>query len=248
MADESERFCVALTTERAARIGQARFRFTDTFVKDNGQGRLYAGHVTKARPPVDSLNLRRSEETGIPKQTRKDKPGRVRVLERMTKSGCGKSCGDFHKRVDRFPICGGCDDQQAGKAFWALLKNYPKQSRCRFSRRAKPICSLSIRRANQPELLTRRRLTVDGLWAKIPGESSGRTILYFFGGGYMVGTPATRRKTAGHLALAAGAQVLVPNYRLAPEHPFPAAVEDAVRAYQWLLDQGRQPPENLPGR
>ena len=53
--------------------------------------------------------------------------------------------------------------------------------------------------------------------------------------------PATRRKTAGHLALAAGAQVLVPNYRLAPEHPFPAAVEDAVRAYQWLLDHGGEP-------
>ena len=75
------------------------------------------------------------------------------------------------------------------------------------------------------------------------GENSGRTILYFFGGGYMLGTPATRRKTAGHLALAAGARVLVPNYRLAPEHPFPAAVEDAVRAYQWLLDQGREPAE-----
>ena len=59
----------------------------------------------------------------------------------------------------------------------------------------------------------------------------------------MVGTPATRRKTAGHLALAAGARVLVPNYRLAPEHPFPAAVEDAVRAYQWLLDQGSEPAQ-----
>src|SRR5262245_42289632 len=82
---------------------------------------------------------------------------------------------------------------------------------------------------------------VDGLWAAIEGESSERTILYFFGGGYMLGTPATRRKTAGHLALAAGARVLVPNYRLAPEHPFPAAVEDAVRAYQWLLDHGGEP-------
>src|SRR5262245_13392688 len=79
---------------------------------------------------------------------------------------------------------------------------------------------------------------VDGLWAAIEGESSERTILYFFGGGYVLGTPATRRKTAGHLALAAGARVLVPNYRLAPEHPFPAAVEDAVRAYQYLLEQG----------
>src|SRR4029434_8411331 len=78
---------------------------------------------------------------------------------------------------------------------------------------------------------------VDGLLAEVP-ESSGRAILYLFGGGYMVGTPATRRKTAGHLALAAGARVLVPNYRLAPEHPFPAAVEGALRGWQWLLHHG----------
>jgi len=63
-------------------------------------------------------------------------------------------------------------------------------------------------------------------------------MLYLFGGGYMLGSPASRRKTAGHLAAAAGARVLVPNYRLAPEHPFPAAVDDAVQAYRWLLAQG----------
>jgi monoterpene epsilon-lactone hydrolase len=61
----------------------------------------------------------------------------------------------------------------------------------------------------------------------------------------VLGTPATRRKTAGHLALAAKARVLVPNYRLAPEHPFPAAVDDAVRAYQWLLDQDSEPSRTV---
>ena len=84
---------------------------------------------------------------------------------------------------------------------------------------------------------------VDGLWAEIPGAD--RTILYFFGGGFVLGTPDTRRKTAGHLALAANARVLVPNYRLAPEHPFPAAIDDAVRAYQWLLDHGGEPSETI---
>ena len=69
---------------------------------------------------------------------------------------------------------------------------------------------------------------------------SGRSST-FLAAGTWSGTPATRRKTAGHLALAAGARVLVPNYRLAPEHPFPAAVEDTVRAYQWLLDHGSEP-------
>src|SRR4029077_2557301 len=87
---------------------------------------------------------------------------------------------------------------------------------------------------------------VDGLWAEIP--EADRTILYFFGGGFVLGSPDTRRKTAGHLALAAKARVLVPNYRLAPEHPFPAAIDDAVHAYQWLLDHGAEPSKTVLGR
>jgi len=84
---------------------------------------------------------------------------------------------------------------------------------------------------------------VDGLWAEVPGAD--RAILYFFGGGYVLGTPATRRKTAGHFALAAKARVLVPEYRLAPEHPFPAAIDDAVHAYQWLLEHGGEPSKTI---
>jgi monoterpene epsilon-lactone hydrolase len=129
--------------------------------------------------------------------------------------------------------------------FWNLLKRYPKQIEMPLSQareadsHAEDFTSEPIGVAFSPAP------DVDGLWAEVPGESSGRAILYFFGGGYMVGTPATRRKTAGHLALAAGARVLVPNYRLAPEHPFPAAVDDAVRAYQWLLDQGAAPSRTV---
>ena len=127
------------------------------------------------------------------------------------------------------------------KAFWALLKNYPKQIEMPLSK-ARESDRLAEYLTSEPTgVIYSPAPDVDGLWAEGPGEGSGRAILYFFGGGYMVGTPATRRKTAGHLALAAGARVLVPNYRLAPEHPFPAAIEDAVRAWQWLLDQGSEP-------
>ena len=63
-------------------------------------------------------------------------------------------------------------------------------------------------------------------------------MLYLFGGGYVISSPHSRRKTAGHLAAASGTRVLVPRYRLAPEHPFPAAVEDATRAVRWLAEHG----------
>jgi len=69
-----------------------------------------------------------------------------------------------------------------------------------------------------------------------PGEPA--TILHLHGGAYLTGSAFGYRPLAGCLADAAGAGVLVPDYRLAPEHPFPAAVEDAMRAYLWMIDQG----------
>ncbi len=62
-------------------------------------------------------------------------------------------------------------------------------------------------------------------------------ILYLHGGGYAVGSAYGYRPLVGALATAAGAGALVPDYRLAPEHPFPAALEDAMTAYRWLAEQ-----------
>jgi epsilon-lactone hydrolase len=63
-------------------------------------------------------------------------------------------------------------------------------------------------------------------------------LLYLHGGGYMLGSAFGYRPLAGALAKAAGAGTLVADYRLAPEHTFPAAIDDAVAAYRWLLDRG----------
>jgi epsilon-lactone hydrolase len=68
-------------------------------------------------------------------------------------------------------------------------------------------------------------------------------LMHLHGGGYVMGSAFGYRPLAGALAVAADAGVLVPDYRLAPEHPFPAAIEDAVRAYQWMLDRGVAPAE-----
>ena len=73
------------------------------------------------------------------------------------------------------------------------------------------------------------------------GATSATATLYLHGGGYVIGSPRTHRELAKRLSAATGGAVLTPDYRLAPENPFPAAVEDAVSAYEWLLDQGRAP-------
>jgi epsilon-lactone hydrolase len=64
------------------------------------------------------------------------------------------------------------------------------------------------------------------------------TLLYLHGGGYVLGSAYGYAHLAGALAGAGDTGVLVPDYRLAPEHPFPAAVDDALRAYEWLLARG----------
>ncbi|MEV4253187.1 alpha/beta hydrolase [Spirillospora sp. NPDC049652] len=63
-------------------------------------------------------------------------------------------------------------------------------------------------------------------------------ILYLHGGGYVVCSPRTHRPITSRLAVETGLPVLAPHYRMAPEHPFPAPLEDAVAAYRWLLDRG----------
>jgi monoterpene epsilon-lactone hydrolase len=71
-----------------------------------------------------------------------------------------------------------------------------------------------------------------------PQQEDRATMLYLHGGGHVAGSAFGYRPLAGALADAAGTSVVVPDYRLAPEHPFPAAVEDAMRAYMWTRDRG----------
>ncbi len=73
-----------------------------------------------------------------------------------------------------------------------------------------------------------------------PSRAGAEVVLYLHGGAYCVGSPATHRGLTTHLARYSGARVMVPDYRLAPEHPFPAACDDALACYQWLLDQGHE--------
>src|ERR1700677_2995005 len=78
-------------------------------------------------------------------------------------------------------------------------------------------------------------------WIAAPNASADRVVLYLHGGGYVIGSVNTHRDLMARISRASGFRVLGVDYRLAPEHPFPAAVEDAVAAYRWLIAQGVQP-------
>ncbi len=78
-------------------------------------------------------------------------------------------------------------------------------------------------------------------WVTAPGADTNRAVLYLHGGGYVIGSPKSHRELMGRLSGTSSARVLGIAYRMAPESLFPAAVEDSVTAYRWLLDQGFEP-------
>jgi len=80
--------------------------------------------------------------------------------------------------------------------------------------------------------------TAPAEWLRPPSAAPGRVMLYLHGGGYVIGSPRSHRHLAAAIATAARSSALLLEYRCAPEAPFPAAVDDAVAAYRWLLDQG----------
>ncbi|WP_433154469.1 alpha/beta hydrolase [Actinomadura nitritigenes] len=73
------------------------------------------------------------------------------------------------------------------------------------------------------------------------GAEPGATILYFHGGGFVFGSPETAMPLTANLVVRTGFRAFSLDYRLAPEHPFPAAIDDAVSAYRALLDGGADP-------
>lgn len=82
---------------------------------------------------------------------------------------------------------------------------------------------------------------VKGEWNRPAAGGEGRVILYLHGGGYVFGSTGLYRSMTMPMASFAGADLFSLDYRLAPEHPCPAAIEDAVAAYDWLLSKGIAP-------
>jgi len=79
---------------------------------------------------------------------------------------------------------------------------------------------------------------VPGEWSIVPGSDASRTLMFFHGGGYCSGSILSHRRMVTEAGRYAGARTLAVGYRLAPEHPFPAAYDDALTAWRWLRGQG----------
>lgn len=98
--------------------------------------------------------------------------------------------------------------------------------------------------STEPEGVTYAEVDAGGvpaLWCIPEGADPGKALLHFHFGGSVTASMHSDRKAAGHIAKAAGVRSLVVDFRLAPEHPYPAQLDDAETAYRWLLAQGYEP-------
>jgi epsilon-lactone hydrolase len=95
-----------------------------------------------------------------------------------------------------------------------------------------------------PEGATVQPVDANGVraeWTSTPEADRSSAILYLHGGGYVIGSLDSHRHVAAEVGKASGARTLAVDYRLAPEYPFPAPIEDTLAAYRYLLDSGIKP-------
>lgn len=100
--------------------------------------------------------------------------------------------------------------------------------------------------AVEPTEVTYEEIDAGGLramWCQPKDADPRRVIVYLHGGGFVVQSLLSHRKLAGHLAKAAQSRVLLLDYRQAPEHQYPAQIDDMEQTYTWLLEQGFKPGE-----
>ncbi|MFP5111915.1 alpha/beta hydrolase [Bacillaceae bacterium C204] len=100
-----------------------------------------------------------------------------------------------------------------------------------------------------PDIIV-EKTNIEGIpaeWVMAPNAVEDRVFLYLHGGAYIMGSCNTHRFLASKLSRSTSARVLVPEYRLAPENPFPAAIEDALKVYRWLISSGISPDKIIIG-
>ncbi|MGO9019296.1 MAG: alpha/beta hydrolase [Syntrophobacteraceae bacterium] len=112
------------------------------------------------------------------------------------------------------------------------------------------IATMRIEQNPLPQGLRIESVDDDGVpaeWQIVPGASEEKVLMYLHGGGGILGSAHSHRRLTAALGESTGMQVLSLNYRLGPEYPFPAGLEDCTKAYQWLLRQGFKPSDIVIG-
>jgi monoterpene epsilon-lactone hydrolase len=95
-------------------------------------------------------------------------------------------------------------------------------------------------------IVTRTKIDdIPAEWLRPPGSEPRRVVLYLHGGAYTMGSCATHRALASRIAIEANARVLLPEFRLAPENPFPATIEDALTSYRWIIQREASPEKTI---
>jgi acetyl esterase/lipase len=117
-----------------------------------------------------------------------------------------------------------------------LRKTLAKSEKPQFAPENRGTYDEVTRRTPMPSGVKFEEGMVGGVWGHwcLPQADSANVILFLHGGGYVMGSPAAYRALAGQIVARSKIAAFIPNYRLAPEHPFPAAIEDAVAAYGGL--------------
>lgn len=127
------------------------------------------------------------------------------------------------------------------------LRRVKKRSDVTNPQRARSGFEKLIGKWNKPlKGFTYQYVDVDGMsseWIFPDGCDKTKVLLFFHGGGYFVGSTNTHRGLASHIAKNAGISALSINYRLAPEFPYPSAIEDCAKAYRWLLTKDFSPKQ-----
>jgi monoterpene epsilon-lactone hydrolase len=131
------------------------------------------------------------------------------------------------------------------RVFYLFLKYYNSRSDKNATlQQRRVILEDGARNLPMPPNVEVKRTTVGNIaaeWLRPVGTTDNRAVLYLHGGAYTMGSCTTHRALASRIAIASQTPALLPEFRLAPEYPFPAALEDGVAIYRWLIEQGISP-------
>jgi monoterpene epsilon-lactone hydrolase len=131
------------------------------------------------------------------------------------------------------------------RVFYLFLKYYNSRSDKNATlQQRRVILEDGARNLPMPPNVEVKQTTVGNIaaeWLRPVGTTDNRAVLYLHGGAYTMGSCTTHRALASRIAIASQTPALLPEFRLAPEYPFPAALEDGVAIYRWLIEQGISP-------